>query len=126
MQAQVQPHFRYNTLANVISLVDGNRGLAKRMLERLIDYLRRVALAVTASEVALGGQIQLRRAYLDLFRGKPRRHASRSPDVEERRASVAAASLRATDVPAKLRRVRVPAVGCWPNPHAKNRRARAR
>ena len=57
------------------------RQLLNRPQERLIDYLRRAALAVTASEVTLGGQIQLRRAYLDLIRGKPRFHASLSPDV---------------------------------------------
>ena len=67
LQAQVEPHFLYNTLANVISLVDPNPGLAKRMLERLIDYLRRAALAATASEATLGGQIELLRAYLDLI-----------------------------------------------------------
>ncbi|HUH95005.1 MAG TPA: FAD-dependent oxidoreductase [Casimicrobiaceae bacterium] len=34
---------------------------SKRMPERLIDYLRRAALAVTASEVTLGREIQRRR-----------------------------------------------------------------
>ena len=47
--------------------------LSKRMLER---YPWRAALTVTASEATLGGQIQLRRAYLDLIRDKPRLRAS--------------------------------------------------
>jgi LytS/YehU family sensor histidine kinase len=67
LQAQVEPHFLYNTLANVISLIDANPDLAKRMVERLIDYLRRAALAATAAEATLGGQIELLRAYLDLI-----------------------------------------------------------
>src|SRR5215831_5505131 len=67
LQAQVEPHFLYNTLANVISLIDANPDLAKRMVERLIDYLRRAALAATAAEATLGGQIDLLRAYLDLI-----------------------------------------------------------
>jgi sensor histidine kinase YesM len=67
LQAQVEPHFLYNTLANVISLVDGNPVLAKRMLERLVDYLRSAALAVMEAEATLGQQIELLRAYLDVI-----------------------------------------------------------
>jgi signal transduction histidine kinase len=67
LQAQVEPHFLYNTLANVISLIDANPSLAKRLVERLIDYLRRAALAATTSESTLGGQLELLRAYLDLI-----------------------------------------------------------
>jgi sensor histidine kinase YesM len=67
LQAQVEPHFLYNTLANVVSLVDVDPAVAKRMVERLIDYLRRAALATTSAESTLGGQIELLRAYLDLI-----------------------------------------------------------
>jgi sensor histidine kinase YesM len=67
LQAQVEPHFLYNTLANVISLIDANPSLAKRMVERLIDYLRRAAVAASGAPSTLGGQIELLRAYLDLI-----------------------------------------------------------
>jgi len=67
LQAQVEPHFLYNTLANVVSLIDADPPVAKRMVERLIDYLRRAALAATSAESTLGGQIELLRAYLDLI-----------------------------------------------------------
>ena len=67
LQAQVEPHFLYNTLANVISLIDSDPPLAKRMVERLIDYLRRAAVAASGAPSTLGGQIELLRAYLDLI-----------------------------------------------------------
>ena len=35
LEAQIEPHFLYNTLANVISLVDADPAVAKRMVARL-------------------------------------------------------------------------------------------
>ncbi len=40
MQAQVEPHFLFNTLANVQHLVETDPASASRMLESLIQYLR--------------------------------------------------------------------------------------
>jgi sensor histidine kinase YesM len=67
LEAQVEPHFLYNTLANVISMIDAEPGTAKRMLERLIDYLRGSAVAAGTGETTLGGQLAQLRAYLDLI-----------------------------------------------------------
>ena len=66
LEAQVEPHFLYNTLANVVSLVDGEPALAKRMIERLIALLRATAAAATGSPT-LGGQVELLRAYLEIL-----------------------------------------------------------
>src|SRR5262249_3334527 len=63
----IEPHFLYNTLANVISLVDTEPAAAKRMVERLIDYLRRAASASANGASTLGTQVELLRAYLDLI-----------------------------------------------------------
>ncbi|HEV3239515.1 MAG TPA: histidine kinase [Casimicrobiaceae bacterium] len=67
LEAQIEPHFLYNTLANVISLVDSDPAAAKRMVGRLIDYLRHAALASGPAEATVGRQIELLRAYLDLM-----------------------------------------------------------
>src|ERR1700682_4734071 len=40
MQAQVEPHFLFNTLANVQHLVETDPAAASRMLDSLIQYLR--------------------------------------------------------------------------------------
>ncbi|HTQ00379.1 MAG TPA: histidine kinase [Casimicrobiaceae bacterium] len=66
LEAQVEPHFLYNTLAHVVSLVDREPALAKRMLHRLIDLLRATASSAQRSST-LGTQIELLRAYLDLI-----------------------------------------------------------
>jgi len=66
LEAQVEPHFLYNTLAHVVSLVDGEPATAKRMIERLITLLRATASAATGT-ATLGGQVELLRAYLDIL-----------------------------------------------------------
>ena len=66
LEAQVEPHFLYNTLAHVMSLVDGDPPLAKRMLHRLIELLRATA-ASAQDKVTLGREVELVRAYLDLI-----------------------------------------------------------
>ena len=40
LQAQVQPHFLFNTLANVQALVEAGSPQASKVLESLIAYLR--------------------------------------------------------------------------------------
>jgi sensor histidine kinase YesM len=67
LEAQIEPHFLYNTLANVISLIDAEPATAKHMIERLIDYLRRAAVITGGADATLGRQVDLLRAYLDLI-----------------------------------------------------------
>jgi signal transduction histidine kinase len=40
LQAQIEPHFLFNTLANVQSLIDSDAAMAKTMLDHLNRYLR--------------------------------------------------------------------------------------
>jgi len=67
LQAQIEPHFLYNTLANVVSLIDSQPAQARRMLERFIDYLRASLAASRADAATLGGELDLVRAYLDVL-----------------------------------------------------------
>jgi sensor histidine kinase YesM len=66
LEAQVEPHFLFNTLAHVVSLVDREPAQAKRMLHRLIELLRATATS-GERETTLGRQLELLRAYLDLI-----------------------------------------------------------
>ena len=66
LEAQVEPHFLYNTLAHVMSLVDADPPLAKRMLHRLIELLRATAASAQGG-VTLARELDLVRAYLDLI-----------------------------------------------------------
>ncbi len=67
LQAQIEPHFLYNTLANVVSLIDSQPAKARRMLERFIDYLRASLSASRAEHASLQGELDLAGAYLDVL-----------------------------------------------------------
>ena len=55
LEAQVEPHFLYNTLAHVESLIDREPATAKRMLARLIVLLRAAAAGGRDNRSTLGG-----------------------------------------------------------------------
>jgi sensor histidine kinase YesM len=67
LQAQIEPHFLFNTLANVRRLceVDPERG--QRMLGSLLDYLRAALPAMRRSSTALAQEFELVRAYLSVL-----------------------------------------------------------
>jgi sensor histidine kinase YesM len=67
LQAQIEPHFLYNTLANVVSLIGSEPDKAKRMLEHLIDFLRASLAASRAEQATLGAELDLAAAYLDVL-----------------------------------------------------------
>lgn len=68
LQAQIEPHFLFNTLANVSSLIDCDPILAKKLLDRLNDWLR-IALARTRSERAtLGDELEILENYLEILK----------------------------------------------------------
>ncbi|MDQ1920288.1 sensor histidine kinase [Massilia pseudoviolaceinigra] len=67
LQAQIEPHFLYNTLANVVGLIDTSPAQARHMLERFIDYLRASLAASRAEEATLGAELDLVAAYLDVL-----------------------------------------------------------
>ncbi|HVF64647.1 MAG TPA: histidine kinase [Casimicrobiaceae bacterium] len=66
LQAQVEPHFLYNTLAHVASLIDSEPRDARTMLDRLIALLRSTAVA-TNGDATLASQVELLRAYLEIL-----------------------------------------------------------
>jgi sensor histidine kinase YesM len=67
LQAQIEPHFLYNTLANVVSLIGPQPARAQHMLERFIDYLRASLAASRQERATLGAEADLIEAYLDVL-----------------------------------------------------------
>jgi hypothetical protein len=67
LQAQVEPHFLFNTLANVQALVDTGSPQASRVLESLIAYLRAAVPRLHEPATTLGQEIDLVRAYLEVM-----------------------------------------------------------
>lgn len=66
MQAQIEPHFLFNTLANVRYLVENEPKDATRMLDHLIDYLKAALPQMRESGSTLGREIEFVRAYLNI------------------------------------------------------------
>ena len=67
LQAQIEPHFLFNTLANVTSLVDADPARAKRMLESFNRFLRASLAATRTETTTLGADAELIAAYLDVL-----------------------------------------------------------
>jgi hypothetical protein len=67
LQAQVEPHFLFNTLANVQALVDAGAPQASKVLTSLIAYLRAAVPRMHAPTTTLGEEAELVRAYLELM-----------------------------------------------------------
>jgi LytS/YehU family sensor histidine kinase len=68
LQAQIEPHFLFNTLSNVISLMDTDVDRARQMLMDLNEYLR-ISLDRTRQEmVTLSRELDLVRRYLNIFK----------------------------------------------------------
>ena len=66
MQAQVEPHFLFNTLANVQHLVESDPPAASRVLDSLIRYLRAALPQMREATTNLGRELELARAYLEI------------------------------------------------------------
>ena len=88
MQAQIEPHFLFNTLANVQHLVEANPPLAARTLESLITYLRAALPEMREGGTTLGREADMAKAYLEIqqLRMGPRLQFSVDIPVELRAA----------------------------------------
>lgn len=64
LQAQIEPHFLYNVLANVQSMVKLAPDTADAMLMHLIDYLKLALPSMRGGESTVGAELDLARAYL--------------------------------------------------------------
>ncbi|MBP6773790.1 MAG: histidine kinase [Gemmatimonadaceae bacterium] len=66
LQAQLNPHFLFNALNSVVTLIGRDPVLAQRTVVRLADLLRATLRAGDTQEVALAQEIELTRRYLDI------------------------------------------------------------
>ena len=67
LQAQVEPHFLFNTLANVRELVDSGSAQASTVLGSLIAYLRAAVPRLHDPATTMGQELELVRAYLEVM-----------------------------------------------------------
>jgi LytS/YehU family sensor histidine kinase len=67
MQAQVEPHFLFNTLASVQFLTETDPPKANLMLGHLLAYLRAALPQLRSGSSTLGQEIDLAQAYLSIM-----------------------------------------------------------
>jgi sensor histidine kinase YesM len=66
LQAQIEPHFFYNTLANLHNLIDFDAEKAKHLLEELTEYLRSTVPQYRQKYIKLDDEIEMIRRYLNI------------------------------------------------------------
>jgi sensor histidine kinase YesM len=68
LQAQVEPHFLFNSLSNILSLLDTDLGKGREMLADLIRYLRASLSRTREKTTTLGQEMELVRAYMNIYK----------------------------------------------------------
>jgi sensor histidine kinase YesM len=66
LQAQIEPHFLFNTLANILSLIDTEPAKGKSMLMDLTHYLRTSLSRTLPDTTTLGQEMDTIHAYLSI------------------------------------------------------------
>ncbi|MFZ6649552.1 sensor histidine kinase [Undibacterium sp. TJN25] len=67
LQAQIEPHMLFNTLANLQTLIGIDQVRAQHMLDQLIQYLRATLSSSRADQTSLSQEFTLMKAYLELM-----------------------------------------------------------
>lgn len=68
LQAQIEPHFLFNTLTSILSLSEQEPQKAKIMQNNLMQYLRATFLKTRSNAATVGQEIDLVASYLDIFK----------------------------------------------------------
>jgi hypothetical protein len=83
LQAQVEPHFLYNTLANVQALTEVDPPLANKMTGHLIQYLRAALPKMRENISTVGQEMELVTAYLNILKIRMGDRLEFSVDIPE-------------------------------------------
>jgi LytS/YehU family sensor histidine kinase len=70
MEAQIEPHFLFNSLANVQRLYETEPASGARLLENLKIYMRAALPRMRESHSTLGCEAELSRAYLEVLHAR--------------------------------------------------------
>jgi len=68
LQAQIEPHFLFNTLSNIMSLLEVDIEKGKAMLMDLNDYLRISLMRTRENFITLEQELELVKRYLNIFK----------------------------------------------------------
>ena len=83
MQAQVEPHFLFNTLASIDHLIEVDPPRASRMQKNLITLLRASMPAMREKATSLGRELEVVRPYLEILKVRMEERLQPRVDVSE-------------------------------------------
>ena len=83
LQGQIEPHFLFNTLANVQSLLDQDLPKAREMLTNFTDYLRASLGSLRGESSCVADELELARAYLLLLQARMEERLRFSIEADE-------------------------------------------
>ena len=83
LQTQIEPHFLFNTLANVGGLIGSDPDLAQRLLERLNDWLRLALVRARSDSATLGDELDMLENYLQILKIRFGVHLRWNTEVSE-------------------------------------------
>jgi sensor histidine kinase YesM len=84
LQAQIEPHFLFNTLSNILSLLDRDLEKSKSMMEDLIHYLRTSLSKTRQENTTIGQEMEMIRAYLNIFKVRMEDRLKYTIDIPDR------------------------------------------
>ncbi len=67
LQSQMEPHFLFNTLSTILSLIDNEPNKAKRMLESFTAFLRTSLITGRGETTTLSQELDVVRNYLNIY-----------------------------------------------------------
>jgi len=83
LQSQIEPHFLFNTLSNIIGLIDREPARSKIMLESLTHYLRATVDYTRRDSAVIEDEIKMISAYLDIFKERMGARLQYEIDVDQ-------------------------------------------
>ncbi|SJZ62766.1 Histidine kinase [Trichlorobacter thiogenes] len=83
LQAQIEPHFLFNTLSNVMSLIDTHPDKAKGMLDHFCNFLRGSLHIARDTTVPISQEMDLIRNYLEIQKLRMGDRLSHSIDMPD-------------------------------------------
>lgn len=67
LQSQMEPHFLFNTLSNILELIDSKPEKAKQMLEAFTSFLRSSLITARSERITIGQEMDVVKNYLGIF-----------------------------------------------------------
>jgi signal transduction histidine kinase len=83
LQAQIEPHFLFNTLATVRRLYQSDPGIGETMLDHLLRYLTVALPEMRAADTTIGREAALAESYLNIQRIRMGKRLDFAVDIPE-------------------------------------------